>query len=724
MKDLQEALEEEQQMQERIQGEILAMLRKTEEERIRLRKESIEKERALLDQKNRIELRAWNDNYLQKEREAMMAYLEEYEKYNEKIAAIHETYQEKIKNAGTPGEKQGLQKQVQQELAGVETEMIKSSKVWEFISGELAGFSTQMIQTYLEQAKATLAQSSELSGAEVNKITDAITNAGETIRQRNPFRAMHEALIAYREASGKKDAGEADKQLTAFEDSAEKSKAMIKDITSGASGIAGLISKDLGSVITQIGGISESVVGAIKGFGAAGGKVGDKIKGISGIISACAIAVGDFINAIGESNRAAREFEEFRMQFLNQYYLYLMSIKEEDYDTIFGVETLSRSIDAYGKLTEVSAKYRDSLQTVNHAATRNTVSGDVWGKELHKQNEKRNEALAKGYDAVQSMPILISEANMWQKIWGKGSRYSTLKDLAPEMWDENGKFDVEAAKIFLQTNKEINKSNNSAQKSTIENLVALEEQYEELMTIVRDDLENTFGYIGGAITDQIVNALKSGGDAWENFKDIGIQALETLGKKLMYELFFAQKMKQLQADMEKLYENETDPEVIAVKQANLLDTFFNSMEADVKNAQKWGMAWDKKMTEKGYNLWGTDPTAGPKTAEATTTRTATAQGITSMSQESADELNGNFYALFMTVDEILQFMKRQEEQEGSQTANALPTLQEMLDVSKSSNTYLLDIRNNTSHLIAIDSNIGDMKGHILAIRNEGVKIRS
>lgn len=117
----------------------------------------------------------------------------------------------------------------------------------------------------------------------------------------------------------------------------------------------------------------------------------------------------------------------------------------------------------------------------------------------------------------------------------------------------------------------------------------------------------------------------------------------------------------------------------------------------------------------------------PKTAEnadSSQTRTATAQGIASMSQDTASELNGNFYALFMTVDNIHQSMEKWQEQEDSKREYTLPTLKEMLDVSKSSNTYLLDIRNNTSHLIAIDSNIEFMNNNILALRNDGVKIRS
>lgn len=133
----------------------------------------------------------------------------------------------------------------------------------------------------------------------------------------------------------------------------------------------------------------------------------------------------------------------------------------------------------------------------------------------------------------------------------------------------------------------------------------------------------------------------------------------------------------------------------------------------VENANE---EYKKAMAFAGLNIPGV-------TDDTTETRSATAQGIASMSQDTASELNGNFYALFMTVDNIYKILEEKQEQEINKEYT-LPTLQEMLSVSKSSNTYLLDIRSNTSHLIAIDSNIEYMNNNILALRNEGVKIRS
>lgn len=111
-------------------------------------------------------------------------------------------------------------------------------------------------------------------------------------------------------------------------------------------------------------------------------------------------------------------------------------------------------------------------------------------------------------------------------------------------------------------------------------------------------------------------------------------------------------------------------------------------------------------------------------------REATAKGIASMSQDSADELNGNFYALIYLVDDIHNILqKRYGISDSFNLAESvqnsvLPTMADMLSVSRSSNTYLLDIRNNTSHLLAIDNNLANMNYNIMAIRNDGLKMRS
>lgn len=154
-----------------------------------------------------------------------------------------------------------------------------------------------------------------------------------------------------------------------------------------------------------------------------------------------------------------------------------------------------------------------------------------------------------------------------------------------------------------------------------------------------------------------------------------------------------------------------DDELITKEETDALSKEY---EAIVKEGRK---RYQEALEAAGLNVSGI-------------TREASASGIASMSQDSASELNGNFYALIYLVDDIHKIMQRRYGMsslfslEESNQSYMLPTMKDMLTVSRSSNTYLLDIRNNTSHLIAIDSNIGNMNQNILAIRNEGVKMRS
>ena len=239
----------------------------------------------------------------------------------------------------------------------------------------------------------------------------------------------------------------------------------------------------------------------------------------------------------------------------------------------------------------------------------------------------------------------------------------------------------------------------------LDSVVAYDDKIKEIDRIARERFTGTtFDELLKGLDNLVAKADLAGDEIGKSFEGHMSKAILNMVKKNF-----------LSKELEKWYDDfakamESDDKLTEIE-ANALETEYNRI-VDESNKK-----YIDAMKAAGLEI--------PKGADNSgQTRSATAQGIASMSQDSASELNGNFYSLFMTVDNIHKSIVSWQEQEDNKREYTLPTLQDMLTVSKSSNTYLLDIRNNTSHLIAIDENILNMNQNILALRNEGIKMRS
>lgn len=493
----------------------------------------------------------------------------------------------------------------------------------------------------------------------------------------------------------------------------------------------------------------------------AGGKSG----GGWGALAGLAIGIGTSVfNGIAEEKKFERQWQKEALDYQNEFNRLLIerNYLEKEYNSGFGQQNIERAMAAYDSTLKSQSDFKEFMSrpltgNTDYQKTKKDILNPLgfvtegvddildsmggvgkffrdfgdqfsvfiadvvpvlgWlgiGKSTSNKREVLLDAQNRGMNSLQG-ELIQTKTKKWYKI-GSSDRYTTLYDLAPEIWNGkiDGEFNVEAAKAFLSTNKQIS----DEQRAQLQYAVNLKEEYDKAIAVIDEHIDKTFGKMGESFANSIFDAVRNGENAFDSFKKTGLSVIDTLGKEMIKEFVISSYFEKYKERMRKAYGLDS-VEDVQRELANITNEIFQGLPTVIESATTMAENWDKMAAEQGWDIESLK-----KKEEATTTRTATAQGIASMSQDSADALNGNFYALFMTVDEILQLMKRQEEQEGSQTANALPTLQEMLDVSKSSNTYLLDIRNNTSHLIAIDSNIGDMKGHILAIRNEGVKIRS
>ena len=97
----------------------------------------------------------------------------------------------------------------------------------------------------------------------------------------------------------------------------------------------------------------------------------------------------------------------------------------------------------------------------------------------------------------------------------------------------DGTFNVEAAQAFLDTNTQIS----DEQRKQIQNVIDLKNAYDENIAIIDELLASTFGSLGSDITDIIFDSVRNGTDAWEQFREVGSEIIDELGRQMIQELY-------------------------------------------------------------------------------------------------------------------------------------------------------------------------------------------
>jgi tape measure domain-containing protein len=513
------------------------------------------------------------------------------------------------------------------------------------------------------------AESIKQNAGEVRKVYEGLSKAQDEFNKKGAKYPFKEIVDGFKKLKESEEL--AKKAAKATGDFAENYAAMsekakedgLKYITQGATVAANTI----GSLSDKIKELSEITGNESQAEFAEGLKVGADALGaaaqgfaqggwIGAVVNGVGSLVTSVVTSIAQADAYTAQFEKDRLEFLQQYELMLLRIKDADYESVFGINVLQKSIDASQKAIDALKKYNELTTSKNQLSS----------------------------GGLQNLQIKTKDYSWAQEFFmGERDEYKTLKQIAPQLWD-NGIFDIDAAKEFLATNTQIK----DEVRQAVQNAIDLGEAYEDAIEIVREDIKDTFGYLGTDMTTQIIDAVKNGTSAWEGWKDVGIQAIESLGEKLMYELFFASKMSKLQADLEAVYANESDPEAIADKQASVMDDFFNSLGSTVDAAQAWAEEWKRRMEEKGYNAWAAEEV---QEAEDTTVKTQERQkgSFETLSQATGDLLLGQFTAFRIHSSNMDDTLKRMETESKLVTShlaaieqNTFDTVTELKSVNK------------------------------------------
>ena len=369
-----------------------------------------------------------------------------------------------------------------------------------------------------------------------------------------------------------------------------------------------------------------------------GGWIGAIVGGASDMIT-------QTVASMAQLQSEAYEYEQNRIDFLREIEKISLSLKDEDYDSIFGTSSIEKARDAYELAQEALEKYNEELQRTSAleleeeyknlgAAIFAPIFGSFgFGKRISEETKALMAAYEKGYTDLQAMAVKTKDRSGWANFWGKKDEYTALKDLAPELWNEDGTFNVEAAQAFLDTNTQIS----DEQRKQIQNVIDLKNAYDENIAIIDELLASTFGSLGSDITDIIFDSVRNGTDAWEQFREVGSEIIDELGRQMIQELYVQTYLETFKERMRAAYGLDS-VEDTQKELANIMNDIYNGLEGVLDGASSAAEEWDKWAKDHGF-------TPGEEDTESSS-QTATSKGFTTMSQDTADKLNGRFTALY------------------------------------------------------------------------------
>ena len=627
--------------------------------------------------------------------------LKQYQTYAEKRKEIEEKFQQDIDEMRAVNEKdKKAEKQVtfsEENIAQAESDKQDAlDALDQEIASREATFNVwveQISSMGLKQLKEALQTAQDTLKKEGGKLDD---------KEKATLRAQIKTLEKKVEVAEAKDAStsSAEKNKKKWSDTLKVMNEVddtVNNIISDFDGMDDATKAALSAATNIAGGIISMITG-IQALAVTGAEAIKGVERASVILSIVGTAISLITTLFGLSSKAEKEHQEAlkevaknKLEMQRQYNLLLMeqNLLMKEATSIFGenqIAKAARSVEVYRQAIE---DYKETLK------------GDAPTLKLNPFNlrgslndyKKQKEAYDKGVGALNNVTVKTGSYTTGAWFWKKQHDiYTSVLQVYPDLIDGENKLNKERAQAILDT-----QTMSDENRNLLQNLIDLQEQAEEAQQALRDYLEGTFGSLGDSIMDSITEAIENDGvDAWEKFGEKGSSVLEDLGKQIAYSLFFSDKFKRLQADLEKIYGSGKTEEEIAKEARDLVASFYQGIGTDMNNAQQWMEHWKEEANKQGFHLWETE------------NREVSSNNGIAASQDSVNELNGRATAIQGHTYSINEGIK-----------SLVSHCAKFLEI-------LTGIRENTSYcknLESINSNIKEMKESIGNMNDKGVIMR-
>lgn len=642
------------------------------------------------------------NNFTYSNQVAIEEMLKQYQTYADKRKAIEKKFQKDIdsmKDENDKATKEGrsapfsnetigqANKDKQDALDELDNEIASREATFNVWADKIANMGIKQLKSALQTAKETL-----------DKDDSAMSEKEKAI-----LRAQIKTLEKKLEVAEAKDAS-----MTSAEKSKKKWDNTLKTMNEVQDAVDNIVSSFDGLdevtkvALTSATNIAGGVIAMITGIQALSTAASEGIKAVerASVILAIIGAAVQIITALfsltskaeKEHQEALKEVAENKLKMQREYNLLLMeqNLLMKEATSIFGEDQIAKAARAIEVYRQALSDYREELK--GNAPERNKTESMFYkftGADLDSYTQKIKNYQSGMGSLLNDVQVKTGSYTTGAWFWKKQHDVMTpVLQVYKDLVDEEGNLNIERAKAIIETQTMTDES-----KSQLQALIDLQEQAKEAQEELRNYLEDTFGSLGPSIMDSITEAIENNGvSAWEKFREKGSDVLEDLGKQIAYSLFFSDKFKRLQADLEKIYGSGKTEEEIAKDARNLVASFYNTVGTDMNNAQQWMEGWKEEAKKQGFDLWSS-------------TREASSKGVNSVDQETGSEIAGRATAIQGHTYQINEGVKEL-------VANSAKILD-----------HLAGIEKNTDHLEEINENIKSVKSDISDMNLKGVNLK-
>lgn len=485
----------------------------------------------------------------------------------------------------------------------------------------------------------------------------------------------------------------------------------------------------LGRTLQNVGNIINKTLSFAQIGGQIGGGWGAAIGAIAGL------AFSGFEKQAKARAQKEKELTELMHQRLNIQLEYNRALYEEQIlmkknTSIFGTKEIANTISymqifnqkeeyykarmARRKLTQEEIAERQRVLNYLYATNNKLQNGNnPDGFKVYQNAKKFRDyyyELKSGYKKMESLDGIEIQTgtrvvgDLW---WAKAKTvWGNLSDIYKDIIKANGDLNIERAESLLK-----NATFNNDGKQRLQEIVDAYKQAKEAEEKYDEFLKNIFGQLGNSLIDNVLKSLKTGEDAYANFaKSVG-NMIENLGKKMAYELFLADHLKDFQERIKRrsreIANSGLSEEEMSRKTSEMMKSEIATISQEIKG--RIGA-----MQNFFREFMGSIPKEMNTLNEQ---RQAVEKGFARMSQDSADELNGQFRLLTQIGAETRNAML--------QTANFIKEMHQSMQVSSAKQLqHLAGIEINTFQLHEMRKDIANMKAGINELTTKGIKIRT
>lgn len=417
-------------------------------------------------------------------------------------------------------------------------------------------------------------------------------------------------------------------------------------------------------------GIAQNFSAAGQGA-ATGGWIGAIVGGVTD-------ALGQIINAVVQNTSAAHEAKVAYQQWADAAREVSYSQSMQSKNNIFGENNVDKLTTALDTLRKVKDDYLETIKGLEEASQKDAeelknllsaknqliasitiaslsvvglLNGNIWQNwEKNKQaldeykdslyevlvggfykNGKQNidgfvKAVENGYSALEAMQIKTLDKSGSSK-----DEYKALKDLAPEVFNEDGSIDTEMLDAFMQAYGD---KLTEEQRMLLERLKVQQDAYNEAFEQATEYYTNLFGNVGTSLMDAFESEMVRGEDALDNFTDSIADAVEEWVRQFAYMAYIQPYL----MDATKMIEDAVSAEGATTESINAaMDEALAYIFGNFNEMQDGYTAFLQDAQGKYGDMFGMDLFQDAD-AEGS-------QGFGQMTQDQADTLTARFTAV-------------------------------------------------------------------------------